>query len=216
LAPLLFESAAVKILHAGRQDLELFTVLFDRVPAPLFDTQAAAALLGLAPQVGYAALAETLLGVTPGVALGRYDWLARPLSEQALDYAAEDVANLEPMREILAARLKAEGRTVQFNETMREAAEAERYRPHPEEAWKRIRASRRLDEAALARLQSLAGWREQQAMKEDRPRQWILRDRALVVLARVAPRSGSELARIKLLRAADRRRYGSELLELLS
>ncbi len=216
LARLLFESEAAKILHAGRQDLELFTVLFDRVPAPLFDTQKAAALVGLAPQIGYAALAETLLGATPGVALGRYDWLARPLADRALGYAAEDVAHLEPMRAILARRLESAGRLAEFDADMRADAGVERYRPHPGEAWQRIRSKHRLDGAALVRLKALARWREQRAMTENRPRQWILRDKALVVLARLAPRTETELARIRLLPPATRRRYGRMLLDLVA
>ncbi|MGH8273305.1 MAG: ribonuclease D [Gammaproteobacteria bacterium] len=216
LEALLFDSDALKILHAASQDLELFVVLFNRVPQPLFDTQKAAALLDLAPQIGYAALAETLLGAPPGAALGRYNWLKRPLAEQALEYAAEDVAHLGRMRDLLSARLETEGRTAEFAEAMLQNADAERYRPHPERAWKRIRAARKLDDTALSRLKPLAAWREEQAMREDRPRQWILRDNALAALARLAPQSDAELARTDLLRPAEHRRYGAKLIELLA
>lgn len=215
LEPLLFGDATEKILHAGRQDLELLVLLFGRVPAPLFDTQVAAALLGMAPQIGYAALAETLLGAPPGPALGRYDWLKRPLAEDALAYAATDVAHLKGMRDMLGARLAAQERLEAFGAVMRENADPGLYRPRPEAAWRRVRQARRLGGAALARLQRLAAWRERQAMAEDRPRQWIVRDAVLVALARRAPESPAQLAAIEDLRAAARRRYAPALLAAL-
>jgi ribonuclease D len=216
LEPLLFGSAGEKIFHAGRQDLELFVVLFDRVPKPLFDTQTAAALLGLGDQLGYAALAESLLDAPPGLALGRYDWLKRPLSETAIAYAADDVAHLGAMRAMLATRIAESGRGAEFNDAMQANADPARYRPDPDRAWRRIRAARKLDGAARDRLKPLAAWRERQAMREDRPRQWVLRDRALVLLARRAPANPAELAEMRLVNPRDRRRYGEALLKLIA
>lgn len=215
LEPLLFAGTSEKIVHAGRQDLELLVQLFNRAPAPLFDTQVAAAMLGMAPQIGYASLAETLLGEPPGPALGRYDWLKRPLAPEALAYAATDVAHLAAMRDLLAARLTAQEQRDAFAATMRKHADAELYRPQPESAWRRVRQARRLTGLALARLQRLAEWRERQAMAEDRPRQWIVRDGVLVALARLAPKHPAQLDAINDLAPATRRRYASALLAAL-
>lgn len=215
LAELLCATPMTKILHAARQDLELFVQMFDCVPAPLYDTQVAAAMVELAPQIGYAALAEELLGVEPGLALGRYDWLRRPLTSKAITYAAEDVEHLARLRELLDERLAEAGKTQAFAAAMRELEDAARYRPQPESAWKRIRQARRLGEAPHSRLKRLAAWRERQAMEENRPRQWVLRDRVLVTLARLAPRTADDLGEVRDLSEGERRRYGQAILEVL-
>ncbi|MDZ7767778.1 MAG: hypothetical protein U5K38_01190 [Woeseiaceae bacterium] len=44
------------VLHSGRQDLEVMSQVAEQLPARVFDTQIAAALLGYAPQLGYANL----------------------------------------------------------------------------------------------------------------------------------------------------------------
>lgn len=215
LEPLLFDARAVKILHAAYQDLELLEHMFGQVPAPLFDTQVAAGMAGFAQQIGHAALVDELLeGATPD-ALGRYDWLRRPLAPKALEYAAGDVAHLGELYRTLSAQLEAAGKTAAFAKAMREAEVSERYRPHPEQAWRRIRA-RRLDEHAVARLKPLARWREEKAIGKNLPRQWILRNKALVALARKAPRNGAELAGLGVVSARTQRRYGRELLALIA
>lgn len=215
LAELLCETPMVKILHAARQDLELFVVLFDRVPTPLYDTQVAAAMTDMAPQIGYSTLVEELLGIAPGLSLGRYNWLRRPLTAEAITYAADDVEHLAHLRERLDDRLAQSGNMAAFAAAMRELEDAERYRPQPEMVWKRIRQARRLGAEARTRLQHLAAWRERQAMRENRPRQWILRDGILVTLARLAPATLKDLDEVNDLSASVRRRYGQALLEAL-
>ena len=216
LADLLCDTVMTKILHAGRQDLELFLLLFDAVPHPLYDTQVAAAMVDMAPQIGYAALAEELLAEPPGIALGRYNWLKRPLSEKAVTYAATDVEHLARLRDVLDKRLDEAGKRGEFDAAMREMENPDHYRPQPERAWKRIRQARRLGAEPRERLKHLAAWREHQAMEENRPRQWVLRDGVLVTLARLAPRTPEDLASVRDLAAAERRRYGPALLDTLA
>src|SRR5262245_54450866 len=52
------DPSRLKILHAAKQDMEVFALRFGALPGPLFDTQIAAGLLGRPPQAGYAALVE--------------------------------------------------------------------------------------------------------------------------------------------------------------
>lgn len=215
LAGLLCQTAMTKILHAARQDLELFLLLFDAVPYPLYDTQVAAAMLDLAPQIGYSALAEELLQAPPGIALGRYDWLKRPLSEQAIAYAASDVEHLARLRDVLDARLEETGKRGEFDAAMREMENPDHYRPQPQRAWRRIRQARRLSGRAKDRLKHLAAWRERQAIEENRPRQWVLRDGVLVTLARLSPGTPQDFDAVRDLSGPDRRRYGSALLRVL-
>lgn len=215
LASLLFDTSAVKIFHAAYQDLELLEHLFGQVPAPLFDTQVAAGLLDFQAQIGHTALVEEVLHEATPDALGRYDWLKRPLQPKALEYAAGDVVHLGALYRALSTRLEAAGKTPAFAAAMRKAENAELYRPHPDEAWRRIRA-RRLDDDTLARLKPLARWREEKAVERNLPRQWVLRNRALVALARKAPQNDGELAALEAIGARSQRRYGRELLGIIA
>jgi ribonuclease D len=51
------------IFHAARQDLELFYLLCDRLPAPIFDTQLAATFLGYGEQIGYGNLVKQCINI---------------------------------------------------------------------------------------------------------------------------------------------------------
>ena len=92
----------VKVLHAARQDLEIFYHLSGKVPAPVFDTQVAARFLGLPDQAGYGAVVQSMLGITLDKSHARTDWARRPLSAAALDYAADDVRHLRNLSQDIA------------------------------------------------------------------------------------------------------------------
>ncbi|MFQ5982709.1 MAG: ribonuclease D, partial [Woeseiaceae bacterium] len=51
------------VVHSARQDIEVLYHTSNRMPGKIFDTQIGAALLGLAPQLGYAGLVDELFGV---------------------------------------------------------------------------------------------------------------------------------------------------------
>ncbi len=205
----------LKIFHAARQDLELFFSIWGQVPAPIYDTQIAGALLGYADQIGYGSLVQEILGISLDKGHARTDWSRRPLREEQLRYAAEDVLYLLPMYRELETRLGELGRRQWCREMSAELTEPGLYRPDPGGAWSRVKNWRQLEGVALARLQALAAWREEQAVARDRPRKWILSDAGLIELARENPRSESELARLSIPPAV-RRRQGPAILERLA
>ena len=94
LMPVLTAPRSRKIIHAARQDLEALYLTSKRVVSPVFDTQIAAACIGMKPQVGYAELVKTLLDVTIPKGQTRTDWSKRPLTREQLEYAADDVLYL--------------------------------------------------------------------------------------------------------------------------
>ena len=61
LFALLRKPDLLKVFHAARQDLEIFYTLMGAVPAPVFDTQVAAMVLGFGDQVGYEVLVNKVL-----------------------------------------------------------------------------------------------------------------------------------------------------------
>lgn len=212
----LYDPTITKVLHAAYQDLELFFHLRGAVPAPVFDTQIAALVLGNGSQIGYAALVAQEIGVTLTKAHSRANWRHRPLAPAWLAYAADDVRYLGMIYHRQIALLQARGWLDALEEDFQMLTDPKRYYLHPEEAWRRVRDQNRLRGVQLAALRVLAAWREDQASHQDRPRRWIVDDAALIELARRMPATLDELAAIRTLPPAVRQQHGSALLECIA
>jgi ribonuclease D len=218
LAPLfelLADRAKPKILHAARQDLEVMLNASGRVPGPVFDTQVAAALLGLPPQVGYADLVARRLGHSIDKGQTRTDWSRRPLSDAQLAYAADDVHHLLQLHSELSLALESSGRAHWHAEECVLLEDPGLYRTDPADAWRRLKGLGRLRPAEQAAARALAGWREERAIASDKPRGWILSDEALYALATMAPATTGDLEQIRALPPATVRKRGDELLALI-
>ncbi|MCK7501230.1 MAG: HRDC domain-containing protein [Comamonadaceae bacterium] len=212
LLDILYDPAITKVLHAAHQDLEIFFHLRGAVPAPVFDTQLAAMVLGCGNQTGYAALVQQILGVELDKAHTRADWRRRPLALEWLAYAADDVRYLRELYPRQLAALQERGWLEPLAEDFQMLTDPDRYRPQPQEAWRRVREHNRLGGVQRTVLRALAAWREERASTHDRPRRWILDDAALLELARRMPKDAEQLQRIRGLPAATRQRYGEALL----
>ncbi|BCX80494.1 ribonuclease D [Methylomarinovum caldicuralii] len=208
---LLYESDATKVFHAGFQDLEIFHHLHGRLPAPVFDTQLAAPLLGYGDQIGYAQLVEEVLGVTLGKGHSRTDWRRRPLSPQQIDYAADDVRYLVPLYLELRRRLEESGRVDWLSEDFERLTRPETYRNPPQDAWRRIKGTRRLKGRQLAALKRLAAWREETARRENLPRGWVVKDDLLCHIARLQPQNPQQLKQLRGLSDKAVARYGQDI-----
>lgn len=216
LVALLRSPACTKVLHAARQDVEVLLPRTTEPPAPVFDTQIAASLLGHASQVGYAPLVGELLGVELAKGHARTDWAARPLRPAQLAYAADDVRYLEPLAAILRERLAAAGRLGWCEEECAALVDPALYRNVPEDAWLRLRGLERMTPLERGAVRELAAWREARAMRRDLPRSWVIPDDTLRELARRRPDSPAALAAVPGLPAALAKHAADELLALLA
>lgn len=181
IAAIMNNKTADKILHSTGEDLEIIDMVGGAEPAPLFDTQRAAALLGWPLQIRYELLAKDLLDVDFPGGLGRNDWCRRPLPPAWIEYAANDVIALPGMREKLAEKLEQAGRTAWMLEDCRRILKRQAQAGDP---VLRIKGAGRLSDEALDRLATLARWREQQARNRDIPRGFVVSDPGLLALAR--------------------------------
>jgi len=215
LHDLLYLTSIVKVFHSARQDLELFFHIKGCVPMPVFDTQLAAPLMGYESSPGYARLVKDILGVELSKSQTRTNWKRRPLTDEQLRYAADDVIYLaqiyQRMRENLG-ETKFSSVVVDHCSALNDASI---YSPDPDRLWTKIKEASRYSGEKLAALQQLSSWREKTAKQENRPRKWILQDRAILDMARYLPASEAELASIKSLNDAVRRKYGETLLEII-
>ena len=101
LALFLEDPAITKLMHSASEDLQALLRGCGAVPAPVFDTQVAAAMAGLGAGLSYLKLVEQITGITLEKGETRSDWLRRPLSASQLKYAADDVLHLHALHEVL-------------------------------------------------------------------------------------------------------------------
>ena len=212
---ILYDQSITKVFHSAHQDLEIFLHLKGSVPTPVFDTQIAAPLLGYAEQIGYAKLAQQVTGIELGKAFTRSDWEFRPLKKGQLEYAINDVIYLGLIYVEFVEKLEKLGRLSWLEKDFSALGEADRYQPEPENVWKKIREAKKLKGEKLAVLQKLAAWREVTARKENRPRNWLVKDDAIVDMAQLLPEDMNELLRIKNLQDRFVKKYGEVLLEII-
>jgi ribonuclease D len=216
LLDILYDPAITTVLHAAHQDLEIFFEMRHVLPAPIFDTQIAATLLGQGEQVGYGALVKEVLGVELEKGHARADWCHRPLDEAQLAYAADDVRYLRDVYLSQLASLRELKREAWLAEDFANMVDPARYSNPPELAWQRLKGANRLRGVQLAVLQQLAAWREEQAQQGDRPRRWILKDEILLDLARHMPQNIESMQRIRGLEEGTVKRHGQALLATIT
>ncbi|MFP4155109.1 MAG: ribonuclease D [Halothiobacillaceae bacterium] len=203
------------VLHSGEQDLELMHLACGRLPENLFDTQMAAALLGLGEQIGYAGLVQELCAVQLDKSHSRTDWSRRPLDAQQLDYAADDVRYLVQLYPLLQERLATLGRENWLDDDFAALADPERFQVDDEAQWRRVKGHQKLRGRQLAALRALAAWRERTAREADCPRRWVLPDELLVDLARSMPRNTDQMARFRGWPQGALSRHGAAVLEAI-
>jgi ribonuclease D len=202
----------MKVFHAARQDIEIFMLKMDAVPAPMFDTQVAAMVAGFGEQAGYETLVQALARASIDKSSRFTDWALRPLTEKQVSYALSDVTHLRTVYKKLRERLERSGRQSWVESEMQVLTDPATYRADPREAWRRLRV-RSPKPRFLAVLRELAAWRELAAQQRDIPRQRMLRDEALVEIAAHAPKNADELARTRgLSDGLARGKVGSEIL----
>ena len=211
LADLMADPAVEVVLHAGRQDVAILRREWQTEISNLFDTQIAAGFAGASAQSGYGNLLGQMLGRRVGKTASYTRWDRRPLTEEQLSYAAEDVAHLLELADELHRRLSETDRLQWAREECRrlEAATDER---DPETVWERLPRAGQLDPRSRAVARQLAVWREWTASSEDRPVGSVLADPALVEVAKRHPASLDALGHIRGIHGSVIKRRGEAIL----
>lgn len=209
---MLLDPAVRKVLHAAQQDLELFHLECGQAVTNVFDTQIAAAVVGIGEQVGYAQLVRQITGNSVMKTQSYTSWNARPFTPAQLEYAADDVRYLPEIARTLDERLQELGRTDWARE---ECERLERSAPRdgvpPEEMYLRISGVEKLDGKELAVLRELAVWRDEAARRRNIPVQKVLRDNSLTNIARHQPGTVSDLKDLRGFPIGVAERYGGQI-----
>lgn len=203
----------LKIFHAARQDIEVLLYALQVMPRPVFDTQIAATLLGLGEQIGYANLVQHFLHVQLGKQHTRADWEQRPLQQEQLAYAADDVRYLIQMYPLIMQQLQARARENWLHDDLNALTDEKLYQADPSTMWLRISGVQKLRRKQLAVLREVSAWREQQAQALNKPRKWILPDNLLLAIAMQAPASMQKLTAIRGMTDAVINKHGATILQ---
>ena len=214
LAELLADPGVEVILHAGRQDAAILRRAWATQLTNIFDTQIAAGFVGESAQSGYGNLLSSVLGLRVGKTASYTRWDARPLTNEQLSYAAEDVAHLLQLADAIQGRLQTGGRLEWAIEECRrlETASDER---DPETVWERLPRVGQLDPQSRAVARRLAAWRERTAAAEDRPVGQVLQDPPLWSWPSAIRARSEALSQIRGIHPSFIKRRASELLEAI-
>lgn len=216
LIELLSAEQVIKVIHSCNEDIEALMTIGIQTIQPLFDTQVAAELLGWGSSVGYARLVEQVTGHVLDKSESRTDWLARPLRQTQLAYAANDVEFLLTVYQSLQQQLTspllqqlllAEG--VQFTQRRKQALPAE-YK------YLDIKNSWMLSPRELAVLKALAGWRQQYATEKDLALGLVMKEFQLLELAKRRPSSVESLLNIPGMNTRDVKRHAATIIALIN
>jgi ribonuclease D len=212
LAEILADPAIRVVVHAGRQDIALIRRWLGTNVTNVFDTQVAAGFVGLGAQMSYDSLLAELLDVRLRKTASFTRWDSRPLSDEQLAYAREDVVHLLELAGELERCLQQTGRlrwALEECEPLQRSSDER----EPEMIFSRLPRVGGLSGSARAVARELVDWRERTAGRQDRPVQSVLTDAALVEVAKRKPSSGGELERIRGIGGARSGRLAQDLLQ---
>lgn len=212
IASLISDPDVEVVVHAGRQDLEIFFERYEAVPARIYDIQLAAAFAGLGASLPYGRLVQELTGAKLKKGESYSDWCHRPLSTEQMTYAADDVRYLLESAEELKRRLVQQGRATWVIEELAALESREAFVMDLDEVYKRVGGRGSLSGKQLSVLREVARWRETEAQRRDTPRGWVIKDPTVIEIARRAPTSIAALTKIRGLNPREAERFGSDIL----
>lgn len=215
LAELLASPTVLKLLHSCTEDLEALASIGIEQITPLLDTQLAAEMAGWGGSMGYARLVEQLLNVTVDKTESRTDWLARPLAQTQLEYAANDVLYLLQLTPALLAALPST-RAYELLLSEGRALIERRQRQIPLQfKYLEMKNSWQFSSRELAILRTFCAWRSQYAEEKDVALSLVIKDAVLYELARRKPQTMEALSQIEGVQGRELRRHGQLWLQFI-
>ena len=198
LGKLISDPEIEKILHDAQQDLAIIRRATGAFPRNIFDTRRAAGIAGIGSTCSLALLIEEVFGVTLDKSETRTDWLKRPLTEEQIRYAIDDISYLHAARDHLITKIEEMGRTDWLLEELSNYDEPNQYRERdPRLQYERIKGVGRSAPRERAILRELAAWREKEARRRNKPRNHVLSDDVILKLARLAPKTSDAIKNVR-------------------
>ena len=206
----------IKVFHSPSQDLEILFQRFSCMPQPVFDTQLAAAVLGYDHQIGYAYLVNQITGIKLEKKHTRANWSRRPLAEDEINYAMDDVRYLLPVYQTLKAELEDKKRYAWIEKDLLAMTSISNYQIETADLWRRLKGVQKLRGVELQIARHLCQWREQMAQQKNLPRRWVVKDDLIIEIARLKPSKVIDLDSIRDVNEKFIEKHGSRILQMVA
>ncbi|QDV21509.1 Ribonuclease D [Gimesia panareensis] len=186
------DDSTTVVVHGGREEVRFCRHFSGKKPQKLIDLQIAEGLRSRSFPISYTALVARVLGEKAGSKETRTDWRRRPLTEQQIKYALDDVKFVLRIWKIQEQELSELGRLdwaeAEFKRMIDEV-DSEFHR----ENWRRVSGLHKLKPRELAIVRELFDWRDEVAQEKNQPVRRILRDDLLIELAKRKPKTPQDL-----------------------
>ena len=203
-----------KVFHGADYDIRSLYRDFKYRVSNLFDTQIACLFLGM-HETGLDAVLQHRFQVTLNKKFQRKDWSKRPLPDEMLTYAAEDVHYLIALSQMLEKELKQKGRLEWVRE---ECADLSKVRPVENDhdpLFLNFKGAGKLEPQCLAVLEALLQQRKAIARKKDKPLFKIFGSRSLMTLATKQPTTLEQLEQTGALSRKQINMYGEAVIDTI-
>ncbi len=216
LGELLSDRGVVKILHDAPQDLAILQRATGATPQNIFDTRLAAGFSNLPSTLSLGNLVKELLDINLIKDETRTNWLQRPLSDEQIRYALNDVRYLRAVRVVLLNRIIGPKIKSWLQEELNLLNNPASYSGTSDnERFLKVRGYSHLDRQGLAILKNLTTWREGVARKIDRPRGHVIKDNILLEIARLKPVDVPNLRKKAGLSEKASAKYGKTIIAII-
>jgi ribonuclease D len=206
----------IKVFHSPSQDLEILFQRFSCMPQPVFDTQLAAAVLGYDHQIGYADLVNQITGIKLEKKHTRANWSRRPLAEDEINYAMDDVRYLLPVYQTLKTELEDKKRYAWIEKDLLAMTSVSNYQIETADLWRRLKGVQKLRGVELQIARHLCQWREQMAQQINLPRRWVVKDDLIIEIARLKPSKVIDLDSIRDVNEKFIEKHGNRILAIVA
>jgi ribonuclease D len=213
LAPIFTDPKIEKVFHAAEYDVICLRRDFGFEFKNLFDTMAAARILGR-KAVGLGDMLKAEFGVTLDKRFQRADWGERPLPRSLQTYARFDTHFLIALRDRLREELVSRDLWPLAVEDFARLCLSNGRAPDEEsETCWRINGIRDLSPQETAVLAELCQYREGVAISLDRPRFKVMGDQTLLKIASACPTNLDELRSLPGMTQWQIHRHGRSIME---
>ncbi|QEG01079.1 Ribonuclease D [Stieleria maiorica] len=202
---LLVQPGRTVIAHAAREECRFCFQFTNQPIAGLFDTQLAAGFSGMEFPISLGNLVSRLTGKTLAKGESRTNWRHRPLSRDQLNYALQDVTDLQAMYQMQREAIEKLDRMVWLEEET-EIRQRKVIQQETSENWRRVSGCAGMTPRQLEIIRHLWRWRDQRAATLDRPVRRVMRDDLMVELAK---RGSADIKKIRNIRGMDWRGYSA-------
>ncbi len=213
----LFESdTPVKVIHSARNDIDVLMHHLNVQFSSVFDTQLAAAFLGHDRQTALFKLVKAECGIYPKKGHTLSDWSLRPLADDQIEYALDDVRYLLQIYRSQVKQLDAKGKLGWYNEEAETLTDPSTYNNAVPKLFRKVKSQSKINNNRLNILWALLKWREDTAKQINKPRNFVVKDYVLGAITAMAPSNKNSLSRLRGISNGFVMKWGNEIIKVIS